>query len=612
MHINKEETPLMLQRQPGKSAMLILSLLFILLAISGVGSASLAGGDPEARIRGGQVHHLPDISDEEAIATLDELEHRSSPSLQYIFGDDDRQQVLDTTQHPYNKVVYLEAWKEGFDFVYVCSGSFVSRDVIMTAAHCAWIPDFGGWPDGIAVVPGKNGETEPFGFEFADDVWVPEGWVQNEGKINQAADYDYALIRLPDTRLGDAVGNMTMGILQTDSLKSATFNPVTAGYPTDKEIGTQWTTSEGAFVAVGDSHLRTEMDVYPGQSGSPVWRASDEAIVGIMSFEVVAGSPGNYAIRLTSDILSDYLEACDLIGCSLSFFVETSQATPSVPPPAATITPPQPTLPPVAGDTGAFGRTWARTDKPVLDGAVNRTWMWGPREITGVFEEPYVNAPDGHRSVLYHEKSRMEINDPAADPNSIWYVTNGLIALEMITGRLQLGNALWEQYAPAGINIAGDPTDPDAPTYSTFSGLLNQPARTEGDQIIATVNRVGQITGDPSLADQNVTAAYYVTETHHTVASVFWDFMNAEGLVYEQGALNNAKLFENPFFATGLPISEAYWTMIEVGGIEQLVLVQAFERRVLTYTPGNAAGWEVEAGNVGMHYLNWRYQVLGQ
>ena len=37
------------------------------------------------------------------------------------------------------------------------------------------------------------------------------------------------------------------------------------------------------------------------------------------------------------------------------------------------------------------------------------------------------------------------------------------------------------------------------------------------------------------------------------------------------------------------------------------MLVQAFERRVLTYTPSNSDGWKVEAGNVGRHYYEWRY-----
>ena len=37
------------------------------------------------------------------------------------------------------------------------------------------------------------------------------------------------------------------------------------------------------------------------------------------------------------------------------------------------------------------------------------------------------------------------------------------------------------------------------------------------------------------------------------------------------------------------------------------MLIQVFERRVLTYTPDNSDGWKVEAGNVGQHYYLCRY-----
>jgi hypothetical protein len=61
-----------------------------------------------------------------------------------------------------------------------------------------------------------------------------------------------------------------------------------------------------------------------------------------------------------------------------------------------------------------------------------------------------------------------------------------------------------------------------------------------------------------------------------------------------------------PFYATGLPLTEPYWTTVAVAGQPQRVLVQAFERRVMTYTPANPAGWHVDAGNVGRHYYEWR------
>jgi hypothetical protein len=86
--------------------------------------------------------------------------------------------------------------------------------------------------------------------------------------------------------------------------------------------------------------------------------------------------------------------------------------------------------------------------------------------------------------------------------------------------------------------------------------------------------------------------------------------MNSSGLVYENGQYPSTTLFENAFFATGLPLTEAYWVYVPVGGTWQWVLVQCFERRCLTYTPGNPDGWRVEAGNIGQHYYGWRYGQL--
>jgi hypothetical protein len=63
----------------------------------------------------------------------------------------------------------------------------------------------------------------------------------------------------------------------------------------------------------------------------------------------------------------------------------------------------------------------------------------------------------------------------------------------------------------------------------------------------------------------------------------------------------------NWLYVLGHPISEPYWIRARIGGAEQWVLVQAFERRLLTYNPANPAGWQVELGNVGRHYYEWRY-----
>jgi hypothetical protein len=254
-----------------------------------------------------------------------------------------------------------------------------------------------------------------------------------------------------------------------------------------------------------------------------------------------------------------------------------------------------------------FERTWARTDRPVAEDQINRTWMWGPAAFTELMNEPYSETPGEERVVQYFDKSRMEITDPASDPNSIWHVTNGLLVVEMVTGRIQTGATRFEDVGYANATVAGDAGDPTGPTYGTISQLLNHAPYDAGAIITNRLNHEDRIADDPVMADYGVTAAELVPETNHRVASVFWDFMISDGLVYGVDGYIEDRLFQNPFYATGFPISEAYWATIQVAGTPMDVLLQCFERRCLTYTPGNDAGWQVEAGNVGRHYYEWRH-----
>jgi hypothetical protein len=256
-----------------------------------------------------------------------------------------------------------------------------------------------------------------------------------------------------------------------------------------------------------------------------------------------------------------------------------------------------------------FQETWQRTDKPVLDQQINRTWMWGPEANTDVLDERYEESPNHTRKVQYYDKSRMEITDPNADPNTIWYVTNGLLVNELVSGRMQVGHNTFENRGAAQINVAGDPDDPDSPTYATFAGLRSLPPLPDGSTIIQRVDRDGTISDEQAVAGLGVTAAHrvQVAGIDHQVASPFWDFMNSSGKIYVDG-YTEGPLFENPFYATGYPIAEPYWSTVRVQETPVYVLIQCFERRCLTYTPSNSEGWKVEAGNVGQHYYRWRYE----
>lgn len=257
----------------------------------------------------------------------------------------------------------------------------------------------------------------------------------------------------------------------------------------------------------------------------------------------------------------------------------------------------------------AFHERWARTDQPVAELAADRTWMWGPEPFTGEIPEPYAESDDESRIVVYYDKSRLEVTRPAGNPEDLWYVTNGLLVMEMVTGELQVGDTAFETRAPAAIGVAGDPDDADGPTYATLAVVLNAPPLPDGASITSRIDRNGNVTNDPLTIGYGATAAQRVSVPgiNHQIASPFWSFMNASGVVHEDGELVNGPLFINPFYATGNPITEAYWTTVRVAGTPTDVLIQCFERRCLTWTPSNPAGWQVEAGNVGRHYYAWRY-----
>lgn len=264
----------------------------------------------------------------------------------------------------------------------------------------------------------------------------------------------------------------------------------------------------------------------------------------------------------------------------------------------------------------AFRRAWERTDKPVAESRVNRTWVWGP--VPGkALAEPFKEGPGGIHQVQYFDKARMEINDPSGNPNDPFFVTNGLLVVEMISGRVQTGVSQFEAIGASDVRIAGDEGS-DAPTYGALQRVASvgvvpgdnrATALTTGAQMqVAYMGQAG-VTSLLSTAPgpvPSLKAAAFVGETGHNIPDVFWSYLNSEGPVYENGAYANGRLvrWESAF---GFPITEPYWTQIKVGGRDRLVMFQAFQRRILTYSPQNADGWKVEVGNVGQQYYAWRY-----
>jgi hypothetical protein len=265
----------------------------------------------------------------------------------------------------------------------------------------------------------------------------------------------------------------------------------------------------------------------------------------------------------------------------------------------------------------AFQRTWERTDRPVSFGQVVRSWYWGPNPNSGGLLEDYAEGVGGKRLVQYFDKSRMEINNPGGDQNNPFFVTNGLLTVELISGKMQVGNHAYVDRTAANIPLASDTDDPNAPTYVSFQGVANTTlgdhpaANRTGQFATATINKAGVVGDDPSRSNlPGAKFAFFEGTTKHNIPQVVWDFLNLSGPVYNSsnGQNVNGRLSDPWFYTTGLPIAEPYWAKVKIAGQANVdVMIQAFERRVVTYVPSAPAGFQVQMSNIGQHYYDWRY-----
>lgn len=266
----------------------------------------------------------------------------------------------------------------------------------------------------------------------------------------------------------------------------------------------------------------------------------------------------------------------------------------------------------------AFQRVWERTDLPVQQGKVARSWVWGP--IPGKsLKEPFKESPGGTHLVQYFDKARMEINNPGQPSTGAFYVTNGLLVVEMVSGQVQTGASQFDPFGASDQILAGE-TGSDAPSYAALQpvasvGLPNGEHRAApiAPGVVMPseyINNAGAVSrNNPALASaEALKSAGFVSETGHNIPQVFWTFLNAQGPVYD----SNSRAYTdgaivNWVAAFGYPVAEPYWTTIKVGGRDRLIMFQAFQRRILTYSPTNADAWKVEMGNVGAQYFSWRY-----
>ena len=140
--------------------------------------------------------------------------------------------------------------------------------------------------------------------------------------------------------------------------------------------------------------------------------------------------------------------------------------------------------------------------------------------------------------------------------------------------------------------VAGDPSN-TFPTYADLAKVQAAEQSNSGKPVTKQYKSAGSFGTYDTKGDPQAVTAGFDDATKHNLPKAFADFRNAPDF----GGLS----------AIGLAITEPIWATVAVGGMQKDVLMQGFERRVLTYTPSNPDGFKVEYGNIGRAYYAWRY-----
>ncbi|MEF3115225.1 trypsin-like serine peptidase [Streptomyces chrestomyceticus] len=218
-----------------------------------------------------------------------------------VHGPDDRVQITDTSVYPWR--VHCSLLITAADNSrWIGTGWFIGPHTLATAGHVVYIKNSGvagrdGWVKSINVMPGRNGNTLPYGVVTSTSFRTVNGWANN-GDEN----YDYGAIILPNN-LGNTTGWFGFGVWSDADLLKTVGN--ISGYPGDKPAGTQWYDARGV-ASVGPRKVYYDIDTAGGQSGSSVYHFYNGGRYGI-AIHAYGGAVTNSGTRITTPVYNNYV-----------------------------------------------------------------------------------------------------------------------------------------------------------------------------------------------------------------------------------------------------------------------------------------------------------------
>jgi glutamyl endopeptidase len=253
--------------------------------VPGYRPVGLAGTSPDA---------APVVVDRTATLDAAMISSRNFGTLEVI-GSDDRRPIPNPSDTPWRRTCALRILTRTNRRA-VGTGWFIGPRTVMTAGHCVFFHDEGGWAQSIEVIPALDGNQRPFDSAVSNRFRAVDGWVQDEDE-----DFDYAAIIL-NTSLGDRTGWFGFSALNKDDLQRSDAN--ISGYPRDLDSATRQYFHARRITRVTPRKIFYDIDTTEGQSGSCVWLLHEGMRVAI-GVHTRGDSSANFGTRIDEDVFNN-------------------------------------------------------------------------------------------------------------------------------------------------------------------------------------------------------------------------------------------------------------------------------------------------------------------
>ena len=210
-----------------------------------------------------------------------------------VIGADNRTTISSPRTYPYSAIAYMQV-KARCGCEWSGSGFMVSKDCLMTGAHCVACTKHGDTACKITMYFGyKSNKNYLLKYDGATTYWYGTNFRDSQGTYN--TDWDYAYVHL-EKNVGDTTGWFGLTAMSDSSLRTSYLE--VAGYRHGK-----LKTSRGSITSIRDLSVYHSADTEPGNSGCPIFTDDYYAV----AINVAENNDRAYNVgrRITSDLISE-------------------------------------------------------------------------------------------------------------------------------------------------------------------------------------------------------------------------------------------------------------------------------------------------------------------